>query len=232
MSRQDWRIEVGDAVTSAMYEPPTGEGRGAFVCAHGAGGNMNDRAMAATARAMRDIGLGVVRFNFLYAERGRGGPDPMPRLMATYTAVVDHAWRELRPARMIIGGRSMGGRTASILAADGMDADGLLLFAYPLHPPGQQDKLRTAHLPSITMPVLCFNGTRDSFCDPELMRGALTTVRTRWTMHWIDDADHGFKVPKKTGRTEADVMTEIRDATAHWIDGLATADKGGPPARL
>lgn len=217
-----WRVQVGDESTSAVYEPAAGQERGIFVCAHGAGGNMNDRAAAATARAMREIGLGVVRFNFLYKEKGRGGPDPMPKLMACYASVVARARAELRPERLLIGGRSMGGRTASMLAADGLDADGLLLLAYPLHPPGQQDKLRVEHLPSITMPVLCFNGTRDPFCEPALMKNALKNVKTRWTMRWIDEADHGFHVPKKTGRTDADVMKEIQDATAEWVATLGS----------
>lgn len=181
---------------------------------------MNDRATVATAKAMREIGLGVVRFNFLYKEKGRGGPDPMPKLMACYSAVAEYARRELEPDTLIIGGRSMGGRTASMLAAEGFDASGLLLLAYPLHPPGQHDKLRVDHLPSITMPVLCINGTRDAFCDPGLMTSALKKVKTRWTMHWIDDADHGFKVPKRTGRTEADVLNEIKLATTDWMGAI------------
>lgn len=216
----NWRVAVGDDSTSAVYEPADEAQRGVFICAHGAGGSMNDRATAATAQAMREIGLGVVRFNFLYKEKGRSGPDPMPKLMATYTAVVDHARLELTPARLIIGGRSMGGRTASMLAAEAFQADGLLLLAYPLHPPGQQDKLRVEHLPSITMPVLCFNGTRDTFCEPSLMENALKKVKTRWTMRWVEGADHGFKVPKKTGKSEADVMKEIAADTSDWIETL------------
>jgi predicted alpha/beta-hydrolase family hydrolase len=150
----------------------------------------------------------------------------MPKLMACYTAVAEHARRELEPGLLIIGGRSMGGRTASMLAAEGFDADGLLLLAYPLHPPGQQDKLRVDHLPSITMPVLCVNGTRDAFCDQSLMKKALKKVQTSWSMHWVDEADHGFHVPKKSGRTDDDVMKEIAGATAAWINTLRPG-KGG-----
>jgi predicted alpha/beta-hydrolase family hydrolase len=221
-----WPIAVGDDTTSAIYETADGQARGIFICAHGAGGNMNDRATVATARAMREIGLGVVRFNFLYKEKGRGGPDPMPKLMACYAAVVAHARREVQPERLIIGGRSMGGRTASMLAAEGFDADGLLLLAYPLHPPGQHEKLRVDHLPSIRMPVLCFNGTRDAFCDPTLMRNALKNVKTRWSMHWIDEADHGFRVPKRTGRTESDVMQEIREVSREWLVTIEPGERG------
>ena len=221
-----WRVAVGDDTTSAIHETADAKGRGVFICAHGAGGNMNDRATAATAKAMRDIGLGVVRFNFLYKEKGRSGPDPMPRLMACYTAVAEHARRELKPHVLIIGGRSMGGRTASMLAAEGFDAAGLLLLAYPLHPPGQHEKLRVEHLPSITMPVLCFNGTRDAFCDPTLMKNALKKVKTPWTMHWIEEADHGFKIPKRTGRTEGDVMKEIQDVSAEWLTNIESGERG------
>ena len=216
-----WSVAVGDDATSAVYDPADSRQVGVFICAHGAGGNMHDKATAATVSAMQQIGLGVVRFNFLYREKGRGGPDPMPKLMATYAAVVGHARRELKPKLLIVGGRSMGGRAASMLTAEGFDAHGLLLLAYPLHPPGQHDKLRVEHLASITMPVLCFNGTRDTFCEPSLMKEALKTVRTRWTMHWIEDADHGFHVPKKSGRTDGDVMKEVQAAAATWLAGLA-----------
>src|SRR5436853_6192500 len=108
-----------------------------------------------------------------------------------------------------------------MLAADGFEADGLVLLAYLLHPPGQQVNLRDAHLPSITMPVLCFNGTRDTFCDPALMKKVLRKVKTKWTMHWLEAADHSFHVPKSSGRTDAQVLEEVRDATRAWLPALA-----------
>ncbi len=185
--------------------------------AHGAGGNMNDKAMIGASNALRLIGLDVVRFNFLYKEKGAGGPDRMPKLVDCFTAVVDRVREEYPRAPLYIGGRSMGGRAASMMAADGFDAAGLLLLAYPLHPPGQHDKLRDAHLPTITMPVLCFNGTRDTFCEPTMMMGVLKKVKTRWTMHWIEDADHGFHVPKKSGRSDGDVLEEVAEATSAWL---------------
>ena len=182
---------------------------------------MNDRATVAAARALRRAGLGVVRFNFLYRERGSGRPEPMPKLQQCVEAVVAHVRAELAPNRLIIGGRSMGGRAASMLAAEGFSADGLLLLAYPLHPPGRLDKLRDAHLPSITMPVLCFNGTRDEFCDVVLMQETIKKVRAFWTMHWLDGADHSFHVLKSSGRTDADVLQEVTDATIAWLHPLA-----------
>lgn len=220
-SAGSWTVRVGDAETTATYAPAAAE-RAVFVCAHGAGGSMNDRGTLAVADAMRAVGLGVVRFNFLYKERKSGRPDPMPQLRECFEAVVRHARSELGAdaARLIIGGRSMGGRAASMMAADGFDCTGLLLFAYPLHPAGQPDKLRDAHLPSIRVPVLCFNGTRDTLCSRHLMEAALARVQARWTMHWLEGADHSFHVLKSSGRTDADVLAEVRDATARWLNRI------------
>ncbi|MFI5311450.1 MAG: alpha/beta family hydrolase [Gemmatimonadales bacterium] len=218
----DWKVVVGPDETSATYESATsGADVAVVVCAHGAGGQMSDRGVLATASAMRAHGLGVVRFNFLYKEKKSGRPDPMPKLMETAAAVVAHARTELSPKRLVIGGRSMGGRACSMLAADGFAADGLLLLAYPLHPAGQPEKLRDAHLPRIRMPVLCFNGTRDPLCAPELMERALRTVTAPWEMRWIDGADHSFHVLKSSGRTDAQVMAEIGGVSADWISRLA-----------
>jgi len=144
MSATEWRVAVGGEETRAVYEPATSAKEAAvFVCAHGAGGNMSDRSTLAAANALRARGFGVVRFNFLYKEKGSGRPDPMPKLMDTVAAVVDRARAELTPAVLVIGGRSMGGRAASMLAADGFHADGLLLLAYPLHPKGNPKSCAT-----------------------------------------------------------------------------------------
>src|SRR5947209_480176 len=184
-SGMSWRVAVGSDEVSAAYEGATsGADAEVFVCAHGAGGNMMDRGMLTTANALRAHGFGVVRFNFVYSEKKSGRPDPMPRLQDCVSAVVDRVRKELKPKTLIIGGRSMGGRAASMLAAAGFDADGLLLLAYPLHPAGQPQKLRDAHLPNITMPVICFSGTRDPLCTRSLMEDALKTVKAPWEMRW------------------------------------------------
>jgi predicted alpha/beta-hydrolase family hydrolase len=187
-----------------------------FVCAHGAGGSMHDRGMTQTAETLVSKGLGIVRFNFLYKEKKSSRPDPMPRLKECVTAVVSRVRDELAPKTLIIGGRSMGGRAASMLAAEGFDCDGLFLLAYPLHPAGQPEKLRDAHLAAIKVPALCINGTRDALCTPDLMERALKTVTTDWTMHWIDGADHSFHVLKSSGRSDAEVMQEIGDTGRDW----------------
>jgi uncharacterized protein len=214
----EWRVKVGGEETSAVFEPSsTAEQDIIFVCAHGAGGNMNDRGLLQTANTLRSRGLGVVRFNFLYKEKKSGRPDPMPRLKECITAVVARVREEINPKKLTIGGRSMGGRAASMLAADGFACDGLLLLAYPLHPPGRPDQLRDAHLPAINVPVICFNGTRDPFCTPDLMKAALKKVKPGWKMHWIEGADHSFHVLKSSGRTDAEVLAEIGNAAEVWV---------------
>ena len=217
--RAEWRVKVGGEETSAIYESAENQSPGdsCFVCAHGAGGNMNDRGILQTANTLRSRGLGVVRFNFLYKEKKSGRPDAMPRLKECITAVVARVREELEPKTLIIGGRSMGGRAASMLAADGFACDGLLLLAYPLHPPGKPDQLRDAHLPAIKVPVICFNGTRDPFCTPDLMKAVLKNVKTDWKMHWVEGADHSFHVLKSSGRTDAEVLAEIGNATEVWV---------------
>jgi predicted alpha/beta-hydrolase family hydrolase len=211
-----WTVNTDDGATPAEYDEADGEQRAVFVCGHGAGGNMNDRGVLATAKVMRGNGIGVVRFNFL-PWRGR---DPMPKLMRTFAAVVEHVRTELKPERLIIGGRSMGGRAASMMAAEAFDADGLLLLAYPLHPAEQPDKLRVAHLPRIRMPVLCFSGTRDLLCTRSLMEEALATVTAPWDMQWIQGADHSFHVLKSSGTTDAAVMAEIGRRAGEWVSKL------------
>lgn len=218
MTNSHWTIPVGTETTSAIYDPvPNGDGSTVFVCAHGAGGNMADKSMLTVTRALGARGLSTVRFNFLYKEKRSSRPDPMPKLKETTEAVVTRVRSELGPKTLIIGGRSMGGRAASMLAADGFDCSGLLLLAYPLHPPGKPDQLRDAHLPSIRVPVLCVNGTRDPFCTPELMKGVLQRVTAPWQMLWLETADHSFHVLKSSGKTDAQVMGEVADAAEKWV---------------
>jgi predicted alpha/beta-hydrolase family hydrolase len=170
--------------------------------------------MKRLARVLEARGVEVVRFNFPYRELGSGRPDPMPVLKAE----IEKQASKIEAGRpLLIGGRSMGGRAASMLAAEGFACDGLLLAAYPLHPAGRPDRLRDAHLPAIRCPVLCLNGTRDALCTRELMEAALKKVAAPWTMHWIEGADHAFRVLKSSGRTEADVDAEIGEAAGRWL---------------
>jgi uncharacterized protein len=177
---------------------------------------MADRGMTRAAQTLEAVGFTVVRFNFPYREKGAKLPDPMPVLKE---CIASTAARVRGKQKLIIGGRSMGGRAASMLAADGFECDGLLLLAYPLHPAGQPEKLRDAHLPQIRVPVLCFNGTRDALCDRKLM-GPIVSRLERWQMHWLDGADHSFHVLKSSGKTDDDVMQEVGTTARRWLEGL------------
>lgn len=163
--------------------------------------------MVALAQALGGAGFEVVRFNFPYRERGAKLPDPMPVLKEAIAAT---AARVRGEKKLIIGGRSMGGRAASMLAADGFECDGLLLLAYPLHPAGKPEKLRDAHLPQIRVPVLCFNGTRDELCRRDLMEKALEKLS--WQMHWLKGATHSFRVKD---------LKEVAEVSRAWLSRLA-----------
>ena len=221
-SAAEWRVKVGaDESTSAILEPALAQPLGVlFVCAHGAGGHMNDRGMLASTGHLRQRGFDVVRFNFLYRENGASRPDPMPRLEQCIVAVASHARQEIGAGTLVLGGRSMGGRAASMLvAAEAFACDGLLLLAYPLHPAGQPEKLRDAHLARVKVPVLCLNGTRDALCQPELMERAIGHL-DGWTMHWLEGADHGFHVLKRSGRSDGEVLGEMAEVSRAWAAGV------------
>lgn len=199
-----------------MHIEMDGDGDTLVMLAHGAGGSMSAKTILKLRDLLVEKGLRVARFNFLYKEEGRNMPDRMPKLMERYAEAVEQVRGEA--ARLVCAGHSMGGRTASMLAADQFPMDALLLLAYPLHPPGQPGKLRDAHLPQISVPTLCINGTRDEFCTPELMTEVLTRVSPSFTMHWLEGADHSYTVNKKaTGRTNAEVMAEIGTTIAAWL---------------
>lgn len=222
MSESAWRIALdsGGEVSAVLEPAMAGAPEGLFVFAHGAGGHMADRGVLRLASMFRQRGLDVIRFNFPYRESGSGRPDSMPVLKACVRAVVMRALEERHPRRLILGGRSMGGRASSMLAADGFPCEGLLLLAYPLHPAGRPDKLRDTHLVRIAAPVLCFNGTRDTLCRQDLMQGVVDRLTGNWRMHWLDGADHSFHVTRRSGRNDEDVLDEIGRTTQDWLAGL------------
>jgi uncharacterized protein len=206
----------GTALPIRAVGPPAGAAaRGTMVVAHGAGSHMAHPSVAGIQERLARGGLVAVTFDFPYRVHGRGAPDRMPVLAAAYAAVLDavtpHAMRPLA-----IGGRSLGGRVASHVAADGARVDALVFLAFPLHPPGHPGVARAAHLARITAPMLFVQGTRDTFAREDLLSQVLTGL-PRATLHSIADADHGFRVPKRTGRTDADVQDEVADTVVEWM---------------
>jgi predicted alpha/beta-hydrolase family hydrolase len=143
-------------------------------------------------------------------------PDRMPVLMETYRSVIESVRMQLTQKRLIIGGHSMGGRVASMLAAEGDAIDGLLLFGYPLHPPGRFDKLRDAHLPAIKCPVLQFSGTRDDFCDQTLMEKV--PVGNNYKILWVEGADHSYAISKSSGNSKPAAENTMVRVIGEWMD--------------
>jgi len=191
------------------------------ILAHGAGNDMTNPLLVAVHEGIGRRGYASVRFNFPYKERGGRAPDPAAVIESCYRRVVAQVRAStLRPARLIIGGKSLGGRIASQIAAQGETVDALVFLGYPLHPAGRPDQLRTAHLPRITVPMLFFAGTRDSLCTLPLLRETLQTLTAPATLHVIEGADHSFAVPKRTGRGGEAVYAEIVDATVAWLGAL------------
>lgn len=212
------RIAVdGSGSISALRTDTAKPARWTFVYAPGAGSNLYDPFGAYAARELASRGITVVRFQFPYQEAGKSGPDRPPVLEATWRAVIE-AVREPR-RKICVGGRSMGGRIASMVAAEGIPVDALALFAYPLHPPGKPENARVEHLPKLKLPTLFVTGTRDAFGAPEELRAAAKMVRGSQT-HFLEGADHGFAVKKSTGRTKDDVFAEAVTAFADWLAAL------------
>jgi predicted alpha/beta-hydrolase family hydrolase len=187
---------------------------GATTCvllAHGAGGNLHTPGLVTYAEALASRGVDAVRFNFPYAEAQRKAPDPQRRLVSSYRAVAEQV--RAKVAGFYLGGRSMGGRIASHVVADGFPARGLVFLAYPLHPPGQPERLRDAHLKTISVPMLFLQGSRDAFARPELLSKTIASL-PRATLHIVDGADHGLTVK---GRSSGDVIAELVEATTSWM---------------
>ena len=224
----------GGTVSALVYPPGAAGGPAAtLILAHGAGAPQTHPFMTGFAQGLARRGIEVVTFNFPYMERGRRGPDPAPRLEGCYRAVIGVVVG--RPAaadrRLLVGGKSMGGRIASQAVAGDAEAglsptvDGLVLLGYPLHPPGRPDKLRAAHLPSISAPMLFVQGSRDAFGTPDELRPVLAGC-ARAELHVVDGGDHSFRMRGKAAPSPETVHAEIQDAIRNWI--ARTAREGTP----
>jgi predicted alpha/beta-hydrolase family hydrolase len=194
-----------------------GEGRTLLALGHGAGGDRRAGLLVRLAAALASGGRRVVLFNFPYTEARRRVPDKPAVLEATITAVAAHARERLGASKLVLGGKSMGGRIASQAVAQGLRADGLVFLGYPLHPPGRFDALRDRHLPAVSAPMLFVQGTRDAFARPDLLASVLAGLGDRATLHTVEDGDHSFAVPKRAGRTAAEVEAEVASAISSWL---------------
>jgi predicted alpha/beta-hydrolase family hydrolase len=189
--------------------------KAAVVLAHGAGGDMRAPLLVAMTEGLRERGFTTLRFDFLYRAKGKKVPDRAPVLESTWRAVI--AFMRGRAKRIVIGGKSMGGRYATIVAAQGEPCDGVLLLGYPLHPPNKPEKLRDAHLTSVKAPMLFLQGTRDPLCELGLLRPVLAKVGKRATLHVVEGGDHSLDLPK-AAKTPRDVVhAELLETIEQWL---------------
>jgi predicted alpha/beta-hydrolase family hydrolase len=203
---------------------PAERATAALILAPGAGGGQHSRFLVDTARALAARAITTATFDFLYTTQGRSVPDKPPVLEATWREAIaaarDHAAFSGLP--LFIGGKSMGGRIASQVAAQGVEGvTGLVYLGYPLHPPGKPEQRRDTHLPGITLPMLFVQGTRDQFGTADDIRALLPRLHPRTVLYDVADGDHSFKTRVKvTGKKPDAVQTEIFDAVASFVTAV------------
>ena len=188
--------------------------KAALLLTPGAGADRDQAALVAIDEAVSAHGVVVERMDFPYRKAGRRAPDRPPVLLAAVREGAEALAAEARvaPERVLLGGRSMGGRICSMAVADGLPALGLVLVSYPLHPPGKPDRLRVEHFPALTVPCLFVSGTRDAFGTPEELEAHASAIPGPVTHRWIEGGDHGL-------RRKDDEVAEI---VGRWVEGLVT----------
>jgi len=206
---------------SALLQSPRAA-RACYVLAHGAGAGMTHPFMAAVAAGLAERGIATLRYQFPYMERGSKRPDAPPLAQAAVRAAVAEAARRLPQLPLVAGGKSFGGRMSSQeqAASPLPGVRGLVFLGFPLHPAGQPSQERAQHLFEVQCPMLFLHGTRDELADEALMRSLIDALGARATLESIAQADHSFHVPARSGRTDAQVLNEMLDALAAWIDSV------------
>ncbi len=211
-------------VRTRFQGPKSGVDR-AVLLAHGAGTDLDAPPLKVVASALAAAGIPSLRFNFAYRDADRKAPDRAPVLLAaTRDAALRLARRTgLPPDRLVLGGRSMGGRMCSMAVGDEADplpALGLLLLGYPLHPAGRPEKVRDEHFPRLRVPCLFVSGTRDALAGREELPAAARAIKGRVTFHWLESADHGYRPLKASGSTLDDVLAETARVSTTWVQSL------------
>ena len=208
-------------LTDLAYQGPERGADRAVLLAHGAGADMHAATLTTVADALADAQVPSLRFNFPYRAAGRRGPDRAPVLEAAVREAVGELARrtKLPPERLALGGRSMGGRIGSMVAAD-TGALGLVLLGYPLHPPGKATQLRVEHFARLRMPTLFVSGTRDAFGTPTELRRHAKKLKGPVSFHWVETGDHGFKPLKASGLTVDAVLAEVAGAVVEFVTGI------------
>jgi uncharacterized protein len=220
-------VEGSAETTALLYRADAASPAAALVVAHGAGGGQRTPFLVSYAHALASIGLDIVTFNFLYMEQRRRLPDRAPLLEATYAAAVRTVRARVESAAraLFIGGKSMGGRIATQLAAAdrALPVTGLVLLGYPLHPPGKPAQRRDAHLPAVERPMLFVQGSRDAFGTPKELEPVLERLRPRPTLHVVDGGDHSFKIARSNAQAQAAVHDDVQRTIVEWIGAVTRA---------
>ena len=217
-------VSGGTWVTALHYASGAPGVDATCIVAHGAGAGQRSPFMVSFAEALADFGFDVVTFNFPYTEQQRRLPDRAPVCEACYAAVIREVVARLPSARqhLFIGGKSMGGRMATQLAAAdaSLPIAGLVLLGYPFHPPGKPEKRRDAHLPSVRRPMLVVQGSRDTFGTPDELRPVFDALSPVATLHVIDGGDHSFKVARVGAAGQAAIDEDVRRTVAQWMTDI------------
>jgi uncharacterized protein len=189
-----------------------------LILGHGAGAGQRSDFMTTFATELAACGFNVVTFNFLYTEQGRRVPDSNNDLEACFRAVLEAVkHKKIGHSALVIGGKSLGGRIASQIAAAGAEVEGLIFLGYPLHPPGKQDQLRVKHLPAIKVPMLFVQGSRDAFGTPDELRPIIKKLKAPTDLCVVESGDHSFRVLKRAGVTQEDTYKAVLDRIEAWL---------------
>lgn len=211
-------VSDGHAVSALLLRPP--RARAAYVFAHGAGAGMRHPSMEAVATGLAERGIATLRYQFPYMEKGSKRPDPPALAQATVRAAVAEAARHCGDLPLFAGGKSFGGRMTSQAQAKAPLASvrGLVFLGFPFHAAGKPSSERAKHLADVKIPMLFLQGTRDALAELGLLEPMVKGLGGRATLHLVQEADHSFHVLKRSGRNDAEVMAEVLDAFAAWVE--------------
>jgi len=213
MKKETVELRTGNQISHGILLVPESSRKTGVILAHGAGGNMHARFLTYFHTKIAEAGFACLKFNFPYSEARRKAPDRQQVLIDCYAA----AMAAMPEKQVIIGGKSMGGRIASYLG-DRENVAGLLFLGYPLHPPGNPEQLRDAHLYSIRKPMFFASGTRDPFARIDLLKPVLHKIGKHASFFLVEEGGHSFEVPKKSGKTEQEIWLAVLEAVAEWLD--------------
>src|SRR6516165_2203590 len=213
-------VDGGPRVSARLALPPAA--RACYVLAHGAGAGMEHPFMSAVAAGLAERGVATLRYQFPYMERRARRPDPPALCHATVRAAVAECARHVPTLPLIAGGRSFGGRMSSQAQAQEPlpGVRGLAFLGFPLHPAGCPADSRAEHLSRVDVPLLFLQGTRDALAGRPLLEALLARLGARASASWLEDADHAFHVPARSGRNDAQVMSTLLESLCKWLEGL------------